>query len=92
MEATRDGLKVGAVFDYADECHLCWLPTLRALWGPTGQQVMIPTPRQPSKRYGIGAVNYHQGKTVVRCRRRKRRQEIAELLPALPAQHPTETV
>ena len=32
---------------------------------PKGQQVMIPTPRQPYKRYGIGGVNYHTGETVV---------------------------
>lgn len=49
---------------------------------------MIPTPRQPYKRYGLGAVNYHTGKTVVLFRRRKRRLEIAELLQALLAKHP----
>ncbi len=49
---------------------------------------MIPTPRQPYKRYGLGAVNYHTGKTVMLFRRRKRRLEIAELLQALLAKHP----
>ena len=44
------------------------------------------------KRYGIGAVNYHTGETVVRFERRKRRQEIAKLLEALVAKHPTGTV
>jgi transposase len=69
-----------------------WLPTLRAIWGPKGQQVMIPTPRQPYKRYGLGAVNYHTGETVVLFRRRKRRQEVAELLQALLDKHPTGTI
>ena len=68
------------------------MPTLRAMWSPKGQQVMIPTPGQPTKRYGIGAVNYHTGETVVLFRRRKRRKEIAELLHALLEQHPDETV
>ena len=44
---------------------------------------MIPTPGQPSKRYGLGAVNYHTGETVVLVRRHKRRREVAELLHAL---------
>jgi hypothetical protein len=39
---------------------------------------MIPTPAQPKKRYGIGAVDYHTGETVVLLRRRKRRREIAQ--------------
>lgn len=50
---------------------------------------MIPTPRQPYKRYGLGAVNYHTGETVVLFRRRKRRYEVAELLQALVDKHPT---
>lgn len=53
---------------------------------------MIPTPGQPTKRYGIGAVNYHTGETVVLFRRHKRRKEIAELLQALLEKHPDETV
>jgi transposase len=65
------------------------MPTLKAMWGPKGQQVMIQTPAQPKKRYGIGAVNYHTGETVVLIRRRKRRREIAELLEALLEKHPT---
>jgi len=69
-----------------------WLPTLRAIWGPKGQQVMIPPPRQPYKRYGLGAVNYHTGETVVLFRRRKRRQEVAELLQNLVDKHPTGTI
>jgi putative transposase len=58
----------------------------------SGQQVMIPTPAQPTKHYGIGAVNYHTGETVVLVKRHKRRQEIAELLQALVDKHPTGTI
>lgn len=83
---------MGDVFYYADEFNVSWLPTLRAMWGPIGQQVMIPTPRQPYKRYGLGAVNYHTGETLVIFRRRKRRCEVAELLNALLDKHPTGTV
>ena len=61
------------------------------MWGPKGQQVMIPTPGQPTKHYGIGAVNYHTRETVVLFRPRKRRREIAELLRALLDKHQTET-
>jgi putative transposase len=82
-------LKPGDVFYYADEFNVSWLPTLRALWSPQGQQVMIPTPRQPYKRYGLGAVNYYTGETMVLFRRRKRRREVAELLQALVDKHPT---
>lgn len=53
---------------------------------------MIPTPGQTKKHYGIGAVNYHSGETVVLIRKRKRRQEIAELLEALLDKHPDETI
>ena len=71
---------------------MSWLPTWRALWSPKGQQVMMQTPAQPTKHYGIGAVNYHTGQTVVLVRRHKRRREIAELLLALLDQHPIGTV
>ena len=53
---------------------------------------MIPTPGQPYKRDGLGAVNYHTGETVVLFRRRKRRQEVAELWQALVDTHPTGTI
>jgi transposase len=62
------------------------------MWSPKGQQVMIPTPGQPDKYYGIGAVNYHTGECVVQFQRRKRRQEIAQLLEALLEKHPTGTI
>jgi len=53
---------------------------------------MIATPAQPTRHYGIGAVNYHTGETVVFFQRRKRRREIAELLRALLEKHPAGTV
>jgi transposase len=62
------------------------------MWSPKGQQVMIPTPAQPTKHYGIGAVDYHTGETVVLLKRHKRRKEIAELLDALVDKHPTGTI
>jgi transposase len=85
-------LKRGDVFYYADEFNVSWFPTLRAMWSPKGQQVMIATPGQPTRHYGIGAVNYHTGETVVLFRKRKRRREIAELLEALLDKHPTGTI
>jgi transposase len=53
---------------------------------------MIRTPGQPTKQYGLGAVNYHTGETVVLFRKRKRRREVAELLQTLLDQHPTGTI
>ncbi len=61
------------------------------MWSPKGQQVMIPTPGQPTKHYGIGAVSYHTGEIEVIFRRHKRRKEIAELLQRLVDKHPTGT-
>jgi transposase len=62
------------------------------MWSPRGQQVTIPTPGQPDKYHGIGAVDYHTGETVAHFERRERRKEIAALLTALLTQHPTGTV
>jgi transposase len=62
------------------------------MWSSKGQQVMIPTPGQPKVHYGLGAVNYHTGETVVIIRRRKRRLEVAELLQALVDKHLTGTI
>ena len=59
----------GEVFYYADEFNISWHPTIRALWSPRGQQVMIPTPMQPTRRYGLGAANWHTGETVYRLLR-----------------------
>ena len=80
------------MFYYADEFNISWHPTIRALWSLRGQQTMIPTPLQPTRRYGLGAANWHTGETVVLVRRRKRRREIAELLQALVDKHPHERV
>jgi transposase len=85
-------LKAGDVFYYADEFNVSWLPTLRKMWSPRGRQVMIPTPGQPKVHYGLGAVNYHTGETLVIIRRRKRRQEVAELLQMLVDKHPSGTI
>ena len=80
------------MFYYADEFNISWLPTLRKMWSLKGQQVMIPTPGQPKVHYGLGAVNYYTGETVVIIRRRKRRLEVAELLQTLVDKHPTGTI
>ena len=80
------------MFYYADEFNVSWLPTLRAMWSPQGQQVMISTPGQPKVHYGLGAVNYHTGETVVLIRPHKRRREVAELLQVLVDKHPTGTI
>ena len=85
-------MKSGEVFYYADEFNISWHPTLRAMWSPKGQQVMIPTPTQPTRRYGLGAVNWHTGETVVITRHRKRRREVAQLLETLLERHRHETV
>jgi transposase len=55
--------------------------------GPAGDDP--DTRPTQEKRYGIGAVDYHTGETVVLIRRRKRRRETAELLEALLEKHPT---
>lgn len=80
------------MLNYADEFYLSWCPTLRAMWSPKGQQVMISTPGQPDKSYGIGAVTYHTGETIVQFQRHKRRREIAHLLEALLAKRSRETI
>lgn len=89
---TRDCLKPGEVFYCADEFSISWHPTLRSLWSPRGQQVMISTPMQPIRRYGLGAVNWHGGETLVIKRRHKRRREVAELLEALLQRHRHERI
>jgi transposase len=60
--------------------------------GPLAQQVKIPTPGQPKIQYGLGAVNYHTGETVVIIRKRKRRLEVAELLQTWVEKYPTGTI
>jgi putative transposase len=53
---------------------------------------MIATPGVAPRRYGIGAVNYHTGETLVVFRSHKRRRDIAVLLQALLERHPTGTI
>lgn len=53
---------------------------------------MVPTPAQPTRRCGLGAVDWHTGEAIATTRRRKRRREVAELLEALLARHPRGTV
>lgn len=62
------------------------------MWSPVGQQVMISTPGQPKKNYGIGAVNYHTGQTFVTFRKRKRRKQIAEFLSLLLEEDASDTI
>jgi hypothetical protein len=76
------------VLYYADEFTLNWLPDLQAMWSPKGQQVMIPTPLRNRKRFGIGAVNYWSGETLVLFHPHKRRTDILQLLQALVSKHP----
>lgn len=77
---------------YADEFNISWLPTLVAMWSFIGRQVTIPTPGVATRRYGIGAVNWHTGHTVVMVRQHKRRMECAELLEELLRHHPDKHV
>ncbi|HEY6712291.1 MAG TPA: hypothetical protein VI055_08470 [Rubrobacter sp.] len=70
IEEAGDNLREGDIFYHAEEFNLSWMPTLGAMWSPEGQQVMIQTPVQPTRRYGIGAVDYHSGQTVVLIRPR----------------------
>ena len=53
---------------------------------------MILTPGQPTKHYGIGAVNYYTGEAEVLFQRHKRRREIAQPLQRLLDKHPTGTI
>jgi transposase len=62
------------------------------MWMLRGQQVQIPTPRQEERAYGIGAVNYHTGETVMITSKHKKKADIATMLRALVAYHPTGTI
>jgi putative transposase len=62
------------------------------MWTPKGRQVMVPTLAQPTRRYGLGAVEWRTGESIVITRRHKRRNEVAELLETLLEQHPRGTV
>jgi putative transposase len=62
------------------------------MWNSHGQQVMNPPPSRPYMRYGLGALNYYMGETVVLFRRRKHRREVPELLQAVGDTHLTGTI
>ena len=47
------------------------------MWMLRGQQVQIPTHGQDERAYGLGAVNYHTGETVMITRKHKRRVDVA---------------
>ena len=66
------------------------MPTLKSMW--SRRQVMIRTPGQPIKRYGIEAVAYDSEANVVLFKKKKRRPETAELLRESLELHPKETV
>jgi transposase len=68
---------------------LSLFPTLRKMWAMHGQQVQIPTHGQDERAYGIGAVNYHTGETVMITRDHKRKDDIAAMLRALIERHRT---
>jgi DDE superfamily endonuclease len=53
---------------------------------------MRPTPGPPDTQDGVGAGNDPTGATVVRCRRRQRRREVAERWQALVDTPPTGTI
>lgn len=57
-----------------------------------GQQVEILTHGQDQRAYGIGAVNYHTGETVMITREHKCRVDVAIFLRALLAHHETGTI
>ncbi len=92
VEDTRDNLAPGDHFYYGDEVNLSLFPTLRKMWTLRGQQIEILTPGQEERAYGIGAVNYHTGETVMLTRDHKRKADIAMLLRALLDHHPTGTI
>jgi hypothetical protein len=52
----------------------------------------IPTPAQPTRLYGIGAVTYQSGENFVLVKPLKCRQEIAEFPQALVDKHPMRTI
>ena len=62
------------------------------MWTLRGQQIEISTPGQEERAYGIGAVNYHTGETVLITRDHQRTADRALLLRALVEQHPTGTI
>ena len=62
------------------------------MWMLRGQQVEILTHGHDERAYGIGAVNYHTGETVMLTREHKCKIDVADILRALLAQHETGTI
>jgi transposase len=62
------------------------------MWMARGQQVQIPTHGQDERAYGIGAVNYYTGETVMITREHKCKVDIGVFLRALLAHHETGTI
>ncbi len=62
------------------------------MWGRIGQQVEIPTPGTEQRAYGLGAVNYHTGQSVMITSRRKRKADVAMMLRKLLACHGEGTI
>jgi hypothetical protein len=58
VEEPCDHQKPGDVLFYADEFNVSWLPALRPLWSPKGQQVVISTLGLPRKCCSVCAVKY----------------------------------
>ena len=79
---TRNGLKAEEMSFICSEFNIS-SATLRAMWSLKGQI---------QSHYGLEAVDYHTGETVVLIRKHKRRQEMAELLQTLLEKHPIGTV
>src|ERR687886_83407 len=92
IEDTRDNLAPDDHFYYGDEVNLSLFPTLRKMWALRGQQIAISTPGHEERAYGIGAVNYHTGETVMLTREHKRKADSAMLPRALVGRHETGTI
>ncbi len=52
----------------------------------------LPPERIPKRAYGIGAVNYHTGETVMLTRYHKKKADIAAMLRAVVAHHRTGSI
>ena len=89
---TRDNLAPGDHCYDGDDVNLSLFPPVRKMWLRRGRQVEIPTHGTDQRAYGIGAVNYHTGETVMMTREHKRRVDVADLLRALLAYHATGTM
>jgi putative transposase len=92
VEDTRASLAAEDHFYYGDEVNLSLFPTLRKMWMSRGEQVQILTHGQDERAYGIGAVNYHTGETVMITREHKCKVDVAVFLRALLARHETGTI